>query len=178
MADFFMGQIMMTGFGYAPKYFASCNGGLVGIAQNQALFSLLGITYGGDGIQTFGLPDLRGRSPAGAVVSQNAGWQPTPYFWGQIGGVETVSLTGDQNGPPTHGMTATTEQAGNYYLKGSEVFAAVTSPGALYGNSQPFIPLGGGPTTIAGAGAPHDNVQPFQAINFNIAMTGTYPSRG
>ena len=178
MSDFFMGQIMMTGFGYAQKYFAACDGAMVPIAQNQALFTLLGVTFGGNGIQTFGLPDLRGRTPAGAVQSQNANWQPVPYLWGTIGGTEQVALTPDQNGPHTHAMTATTAAATDPALNGDPRRAQASSGATSYGPpSATPLPLAGGPTSIAGSGAPHTNMQPYQVINFNIAMVGIYPSR-
>ena len=177
MAEYFMGQVMMTGFGYAQKNFAACNGGLLNVSQNAALYSLLGITFGGNGTQTFGLPDLRSRTPVGGFVSQDGSWQPTPYVWGQIGGVESVSLTGNQNGPHTHGMSATTDPGVSAILDGPQLFATNSGTGMLYGTAQPFIPLGGGPTSMAGSGAPHDNMQPYEAINFNIALVGIYPSR-
>jgi len=177
MSNFYMGQIMMTGFGYAQRNFALCNGASLSVSQNQALFSLLGTTYGGDGIQTFALPDLRGRTPAGGFNSVDGAWQPSPYPWGAIGGVETVSLTGDQNGPHTHGLTATTDVAVSPYVDGAQVFAQASGTGQLYGAAQALIPLSANPTSVAGSGAPHPNMQPYQVINFNIALSGIYPSR-
>ncbi|WP_428152140.1 phage tail protein [Brevundimonas sp.] len=179
MSDFFMGQVMMTGFGYAPRNFAQCNGALLSISQNSALFTLLGVTYGGDGVTTFALPDLRGRTPAGGGFnSVDPAWQPPSYAWGQIGGVETVSLTGDQNGPHTHGMTATTAVGTSAFLDGQQVLAQASGSGQLYGAPQALIPLSANPTSVAGNGSPHDNMQPYQVINFNIALYGIYPSRG
>lgn len=177
MSDFYMGQVMMTGFGYAQKYFARCDGATLSVGQNQALFSLLGVAFGGDGVQTFLLPDLRGRSPAGAVVSTDSSWQPPVYPWGVVGGVEQVSLTSNQNGPHTHGLTATTDAGVSTLVDGPYVLAQAASPGLLYGGPQNLVPLGGGPSSIAGGGAPHDNMQPYEVINFNIALSGIYPSR-
>lgn len=176
MAEFYMGQIMMTGFGYAPKFFARCDGGILPISQNAALYSLLGIVYGGDGSTNFKLPDLRGRAPVGGgFPSLDPSWTAAPYVQGQIGGVEQVQLTADQNGQHTHLMMATTGAGGTAIPTGTEVFAATET--ALYGPPDNLIPLGGGPTSSAGSGQPHNNMQPFETINFNIALSGIYPSR-
>lgn len=178
MAEFYMGQVMMTGFGYAPKYFAQCNGSMLTVAQNQALFSLLGTYYGGDGKTTFGLPDLRGCTPAGGGFgSVDPSWQPFPYPLGAIGGTQTVSLTPNQNGPHTHLVSATTAAGTESYVSGAQLLAQTAAPASIYGAAQALTPLGGGPTSAVGGGQPHDNMQPYQAINFNIAMVGIYPSR-
>ena len=178
MADFFMGQVMMTGFGFAPKYFAACNGATLSISQNAALYSLLGIVYGGDGVNSFMLPDLRGRTPVGGgFSSQNNSWQPPALALGAIGGVETVSLTSDQNPPHSHGVMATSAMGADPYAGGNQVLAQASSPGLLYGAAQNLTPLGGGPSSTAGSGAQHENMQPFSVINFNIALNGIYPSR-
>jgi microcystin-dependent protein len=178
MSDYFMGQIMMTGFPFAPRSFAQCNGALLAISQNSALYSLLGTVYGGDGRTTFGLPDLRGRTPiGGGFSSADASWQPPTAPLGAIGGVETVALTPDQNGPHTHGFTATQEEAISGYLEGNQTLAQATNGATIYGAPTNLVPLSGGPSSIAGAGAPHANMQPFSVINFNIALSGYYPSR-
>lgn len=92
MSEFFIGQVMLTGFAFAPKYFAQCNGQLLPVNQNQALFSLLGPRFGGDGRTTFALPDLRGRTPIGYAPSVDANWQPPVTPIGQAGGAEAVTL--------------------------------------------------------------------------------------
>ena len=92
MSEFFLGQVMMTGFNFAPKYWAQCNGQLLPIAQNQALFSLLGTQFGGDGINTFALPDLRSRTPTGYGSSVDSSWQPPAVQMGQAAGSENVTL--------------------------------------------------------------------------------------
>ena len=179
MAEYFMGQIMMTGFGFAPKGFAQCSGGTLPISQNAALYSLLGITYGGDGTATFRLPDLRGRTPlGGGFPSQDARWQPPLTTLGSIGGTEQVTLTADQNAAHTHFVVATSDAGVGTRVDGPYVFAQTPSGQPLYGEPASLLPLSGGPSSTAGAGAPHDNMQPFQTINFNIALTGIYPSRG
>jgi microcystin-dependent protein len=102
MSEPFVGEIRMFGFGFAPQGWAPCNAQLVPISQNQALFSLLGTTYGGDGVTTFALPDLRSRVPAG----QGQGPGLSPYAEGQAGGAETVTLAAAQmpGHPPGHGQ--------------------------------------------------------------------------
>ncbi|MGA1799988.1 tail fiber protein [Sphingomonas sp. 4RDLI-65] len=177
MSEFFMGQVMMTGFGFAQKYFARCDGAIMAVQQNQALFSLLGATFGGDGRQTFALPDLRGRSPAGAGPSADPGWQPSVYPWGAPGGVEQVSLTMAENGPHTHAMTATTDPGIGTFVDGPYVLAQASIPALTYAAPDTLVPLGGGPSTIAGGGQPHGNMQPYAVINFAIALSGVFPSR-
>jgi microcystin-dependent protein len=178
MADYFMGQVMMTAFPFAQRNFAACNGALLPITQNSALFSLLGVTYGGDGVRTFMLPDLRGRTPIGGGFSSfDPAWQPPAAPLGVIGGTETVSLTPDQNGAHTHGLTATQEIATSAYVDGNMVLAQASPGATIYGDPASLIPLGGGPCSTAGAGTPHTNMQPYSVINFNIAMYGAFPSR-
>jgi len=179
MSDYFMGQIVMSGFPFAPRGFAQCNGSLLAMAQYSALFALLGTVYGGDGRTTFGLPDLRGRTPVGGgFPSLDASWQPPSTPLGAIGGTETVTLTPDQNGPHTHAFTATQEDATASYLEGNQLLAQTTGGVTLYGAPTNLVPLGMGPSSTAGNSAPHPNMQPFSVINFNIALTGYFPSRG
>ena len=91
MSEFFIGQIMMAGFSFAPKYFAQCNGQLLPINQNQALFSLLGTQYGGNGTTNFALPDLRSRTPVGFASSVDPGWQPPSVQIGQAAEIGRAS---------------------------------------------------------------------------------------
>jgi len=176
MSEFFVGQIMLAGFNFAPRYFAQCDGQLLPINQNQALFSLIGTRFGGNGVSTFALPDMRGRTPVGAGTSADPAWQPSPYAVGESGGVEGVSL---QNATmPTHGHT----------MLGTSAAGAGHNPtGALYGNSSSenlYGPSSGPQVTLAqqslgltGSGAPHENMQPYRVINFAIALSGIFPSR-
>lgn len=172
-----MGQIMMTGFGYAQRGFAGCDGGILAVNQNQALYSLLGNVYGGNGSTTFKLPDLRGRMAVGAFPSADAAWQPQPYSLGAIGGVERVVLTPDQNAQHTHTVTATTVPGSTSYLDGDQLLAQTDSTATIYGPPTELVPLGGGPTSAVGSSAPHDNMQPFVTIGYVIALAGVYPSR-
>ncbi|TXC72645.1 phage tail protein [Sphingomonas ginsenosidivorax] len=178
MSDYFMGQIMMTGFPFAQRGFAQCNGALLAIRQNSALFSLLGIAYGGDGQATFALPDLRSRTPTGGGFSSaDGGWQPPTMPLGAIGGVETVTLMPDQIPRHSHGLAATSDQATTSFLEGNELLAQTTNGATLYGAPSNLVPLGGGPSSMTGSGAPHPNMQPYSVINFNIALSGIFPSR-
>ncbi|MEO7065998.1 MAG: tail fiber protein [Rhodanobacter sp.] len=173
MSDYFIGQIMLTGFNFAPRNFALCNGQLMPIAQNQALFALLGVQYGGDGVRTFALPDLRGRVPlnSGAATGAN-------YSAGDAGGVPSVTLNNANLPIHNHGMLGT-----------STAGAAKTPTGALYGNTSGtealYAPSSGAQVVLAqqnlgavGGNQPHNNMQPYEVVSFAIALTGIFPSRG
>jgi microcystin-dependent protein len=175
MAEFYVGQIMMSGFAFAPRYFALCNGQILGIAQNQALFSLLGTYYGGNGTTTFALPNLQGRAPVSAGSSADPGWQPSPYTIGEFGGVESVTLSSQQMPAHTHQGNGTTSDGtvrnptGALFAKNSAPLYAQT-PGAQ-------VPLSPQTVTLSGGGQAHSNMQPYSVINFCIALSGVYPSR-
>lgn len=181
MSDYYMGQVMMTGFPFAQKNFAQCNGQLMAIAQNQALFSLLGVIYGGDGIRTFALPDLRSRTPSGAGQSADPNWQPPQYAMGQIAGTETVTLLVPELPAHIHSVTVTaapgTAAAPSLRQPGMTLAACTPDTFFQYGPAGQPMPLGGAPLTPTGGNQPHPNIQPYQAINFNIAMYGIFPSR-
>ena len=180
MSEFFIGQIMMAGFSFAPKLFGQCNGQLLPIAQNQALFSLLGTQYGGDGRTTFALPDLRGRTPVGHESSLDPGWQPPVVRIGQVAGVENVTLLQTNLPGHTHAMNASTSPGDNR-IPATRVFATSTNSAtaanlyapsngsAVVMNAQSVAPVGGN--------QPHPNLQPYSTINFCIALQGTFPSR-
>ncbi len=173
MSEPYLGQIQAFGFSFAPRGWATCDGQLLPIAQNSALFSLLGTTYGGDGRTTFALPDLRGR------VSVHVGTGPglSPYSWGQQAGTENVTLTSAQmaGGFPAVAVSAgsgdTDNPAGKFLAKpidgsGSAIAAYNGSGGGgnLAGVSQ-------------GGGQGHTNIQPYLAIYWCIALQGIFPSR-
>lgn len=181
MSEFYLGQIMLTGFGYAQRGFALCNGQLMGIAQNQALFSLLGVTYGGNGSQTFALPDLRGRTPVGQGTSVQGG----TFQMGTPAGTEQVTLTLDQLPRHNHGFAATT-RAGAVAAPTTPAGTWATATVASGGTENIYAPPTAGTdvtllaasVTQTGNSLPHNNMQPFRVINFNIALTGVFPSRG
>lgn len=170
MAEPYLGEIKLFPFPFAPKGWALCQGQILPIAQNQALFSLLGVTYGGNGTTTFGLPDLRGRVP---MHSGNS--QAVPL--GQMAGVENVTLT--QANLPTHTHTiSATDMAGTTLLFTDGVVASSNQSAInLYGPAEDMLTLS--PANIANSGGsqPHANSQPSLVMNFCIATSGLYPSR-
>jgi microcystin-dependent protein len=174
MSEPFMGQIMCTGFGFAPRYWARCDGAKLSISQNQALFTLVGTYFGGDGSTNFALPDLRGRTPVGGGFPSRSGPSLPPYILGQVGGTETVTLSLGQTPQHTHMVKSVSAAAATDQPVGG-VFADTTL--AAYGPAANLVPLGAGPTTPVGSGAPHENMQPFLVVNMSIALYGTYPSR-
>jgi microcystin-dependent protein len=153
----------MFGGNFAPVGWALCNGALMSIAENTALFSLIGTTYGGDGQSTFGLPDLRGRLPV---------HQGNSFVLGQLAGTETVTLTTNQMPAHTHQVVARTA-------------ATAGSPsGAVYGGNTdsiytatPSAPMNAAMIGIGGGSQPHNNMMPYLVVNFIIALEGIYPSR-
>lgn len=175
MSEFFIGQVMMAGFNFAPRFWALCNGQLLPINQNQALFSLLGTQYGGNGTTNFALPDLRSRSPLGYASSVDPGWQPPAVQIGQASGVESVTLFSSNLPGHVHSAFGSTGN-GSTRNPGNAVYAntSVNLHGPSSGQAVPLHP-----TTIAPAGGnqPHSNMQPYSAINFCIALSGIFPSR-
>lgn len=183
MAEYYIAQIMMTGFAYPQKGFAQCNGQTMAIQQNQALFALLGIQYGGNGSTNFNLPDLRGRAPVGAgFASADPSWQPTPYVMGTVAGSENVTLLSSQMPTHMHVLTANTN-AGAVATPANAVFAQAAVQGAqpepIYAPNSPgnLVPLATTTVGQAGGSQPHSNLQPSSVINFNIALSGIWPSR-
>lgn len=194
MANGYVGQIRTFGFDFAPKGMASCNGALMAITQNTALFSLIGTYYGGDGQRTFALPDLRSRVPLG--YGQGNGL--APYAIGQLGGAETVTLLSQQMPSHGHGFTPTgalsavqtkaTDQApdaGSHLARSVDGVAGSSSLPQVYvpaGTAGTSVALGGlnlaaGTTAVAGGGQSHPNLQPYLAINYSIVLFGIFPSR-
>lgn len=172
MADPFVAEIRVFPFNFAPVGWAFCNGQLLPIAQNTALFSLLGTNYGGNGVSTFGLPNLQARAPRG--TGQGPGL--ADVFVGESGGSATVTLLPSEVPLHAHGVTRSTGEATEHDPSGA-VFAVPTTPGL-----GAFAPAGGGsvmgaPTAIAGGSQPHNNLQPYLVLNFCIAMQGVFPPR-
>jgi microcystin-dependent protein len=166
VAEPFLGSIILFAGNFAPRGWAFCNGQILVISQNTALFSLLGTTYGGDGQTTFALPDLRGRVPN--HFGQGPGL--SNYDLGQVGGVETVTLTSAQFPAHTHAQPATNgEQTTN------RPNAALPARGGVYANESDGSALH--PTSSVGGGQPHDNLSPYLTLNYIIALEGIYPSR-
>lgn len=173
MANPYVGEIKVFAGNFAPQGWAFCNGQLVAISQNTALFSLLGTTYGGDGQQTFGLPDLRGR----ALIHQGQGNGLSPYAMGQMGGVEAVTLITQQLPGHTHAMLGSSAAATSPYPNNGVGMGATATGEPIYAPGPGATPLSPQAVTSAGGGLPHDNRQPYLAISYIIALFGIFPTR-
>jgi microcystin-dependent protein len=164
--DPFVAEIRIFPFNFAPKGWAWCDGQLLPLSQNTALFSLLGTTYGGNGQTTFALPDLRGRAP----LSPGQGPGLASYSLGEVGGVESVTLLSTQMPAHTHAQPAANGQQTTNRPNG-----AVPARGGVYADSGDGAALD--PTSSAGGSQPHENRSPYLALNYIIALEGIYPSR-
>lgn len=176
ISDPTIGEISMFAGNFAPRQWAFCDGQLLAINSNQALFSILGTTYGGDGRTTFGLPDLRGRLPLHVGTGPGL---PT-YRLGQKGGHASVTLT--ENQLPQHSHTATLHGETAAGDKGSplgNMLAGTTSKPYAAPNAKDNIAMGPESVTVsaAGGGQPFDSMNPYLGVNFIIALTGQFPSR-
>ena len=173
MAEPFIGQIIQTGFNFAPRGYATCDGQLLSIAQNTALFSLLGTTFGGDGRVTFGLPDLRGRVP----VHQGQGPGLTNRTMGEASGEENHTLISTEM--PMHNHLFMTSNVSGGLAKPNGSFLAATSDTntVFYRPTSDGSKLNPQAIGLAGGSQPHQNMQPYLVISFSIAMEGIFPSR-
>ena len=169
MSEPYVGQIILFAGNFAIANYALCDGSLLSISNNEVLFNLIGTTYGGDGQNTFALPDLRGRVP----VHQGSNGSST-YVIGQAGGVENVTLTAGQT--PTHShpvgcasATGSLNTAAGAYFAGSatEIYA---TPGGNYVSMASQV-------SLAGGSQPHSNLQPYVAMTYLISLYGIYPSQ-
>ena len=170
MSEPFLGEIRAVGFNFAPVGWAMCNGQLLSIAQNTALFSLLGTTYGGNGTTTFALPDLRGR----VGIHQGQGPGLSPYVIGQVAGTETVTLIAQQMPQHNHVVNAS-GAAGTATRPTTAVLAKTTAP--AYAPASDGTVMAANMIGTAGGNQPHSNIQPYLAVNFIIALEGIFPSR-
>lgn len=170
MASPFLGNIKMFGGNFAPRGYAFCAGQLMSIAQNDALFSLIGTTYGGDGQVTFALPDLRGR----AAIHRGLGPGGETYVMGQSLGTERVTLTASQIPAHTHVLGANSGPGSGVGPAGA-VWARSTAT-QNYGTAL-TAPMNPAMIGNAGGNQPHSNLSPYIAISFIIALEGVYPSR-
>jgi microcystin-dependent protein len=173
MADPFVAEIRIYPFNFAPRGWAFCNGQLLPISQNTALFSLLGTTYGGDGKTIFALPDLQERTP------MHPGQGPGLSLHDLSGGSAAVTLTPEQMPQHTHTLTASQADALSQTPL-NELYATGTGIGAyaVPGNQTTLTTLSPEAVTVAGAGLPHNNMMPFLTLNFCIALQGVFPPRG
>ena len=163
MAEPFLSELRIMSFNFAPKGWALCNGQLLPINQNQALFSLLGTTYGGDGRVNFALPDLRGRTP----IHVGGG-----HTLGERGGEQAHTLTMSELPAHTHVLNASSSDA-NTSLPGNDLFANAAN---AYGPAASLTTLNSATNTNVGGSQGHDNMQPFLTLTFCIALQGIFPS--
>jgi microcystin-dependent protein len=175
MADQFVGEIRMFCGNFAPTGWAFCNGQLLPISQNTALFSLLGTFYGGDGRSSFALPNLQGAFPLHAGASAGPGL--TQRSTGQTGGAETVALTAAQM--PAHGHVVDAVAGASTGTPDATASLAPTSNGSALYRASDGVWLNTAPGDIGatGGGAAHQNLPPYLALNFIIALQGIFPAR-
>lgn len=173
MSEPYLGQIMLVGFNFAPRGWALCDGQILPINQNQALYSLIGTTYGGDGRTTFALPDLRSRVP----LHQGSGPGLDSYTLGEKTGVETVTLTTAQLPSHTHTAYCYSDSA-DAITPVQKVWASEQSQAfPVYSDQTPDQTMNGNSLTHSGGSLPHTNLQPYIAVYFCIAMQGIFPPR-
>ena len=170
MSEPFIAEIKIFAGNFAPRGYAFCNGALLPIAQNTALFSLVGTTYGGDGRTTFGLPNLQERLP----MHPGNGPGLSNRRLGENGGNDTVALTGTQIPPHVHGV-----QAANAAPTTSSPTGAFPANAPVFegGDTGGLVPMSGDAMASAGGGGAHNNQQPFLNLAFIIALQGIFPSR-
>lgn len=178
MSDQFVAEIRIFPFNFAPKGWALCNGQLLPISQNTALFSLLGTTYGGDGKSTFALPDMQGNTP----MQQGQGPGLSLRDLGELGGEQSVTLL--QTEMPSHshgamadgpGNTPLATPVGNAWSSGLKGSASLYTPSGTQNNDVAMNPVTA--LSIAGGNLPHNNMMPFLTLNFCIALQGIFPPR-
>ena len=171
MSEPFIGEIRANGFNFAPRGWAFCDGQLLPIAQNTALFSLLGTTYGGDGRTTFGLPDLQGR----AALHMGQGPGLSNRSLGQKSGAETNTLNVNQLASHNHSFSPPSgSTSGNTDVATNNVFSQAEEDNYLNSTNTA---MAADTTESAGASNAANNMQPYQAVNFCIALVGVFPSR-
>jgi microcystin-dependent protein len=175
MSEPFIGQIIAVGFNFAPVGWALCNGQTLDISSNAALYALIGTTYGGNGVNNFNLPNLTGR----VAINQGQGPGLSNYVLGQAAGNETVTLSSGQMPGHTHVVLGTSAAATSANPSNSSLLGSTASGVEVY--AAPGNPVALAPTSIGpfpGGSQPHENRQPFQVINYIIALVGIYPSQG
>jgi microcystin-dependent protein len=168
MAQPYVGEIRMFAGNFAPAGWHFCNGALLPISENEALFQLIGTNYGGDGQSTFAVPDLRGRIPIHTGSNQNT------FTLAETGGVEQVTLTTSQIPAHSHPVLASAN-VGNSNLPTNAV-TGVSNSVLIYISDQPNISLNAAAVTSTGGSQPHDNMQPFLCVSFIISLFGIFPS--
>ena len=179
MSNPFVGEIRIFGGSFAPSGWAFCDGTIMAIAENDTLFNLIGTTYGGDGQQTFALPDLRGRLP----VHQGTLTGGQTYILGEKAGVENVTLTTNQIPIHTHPFNgdanaASTGNPNNAYFATAAPKKYYTVPNSSQNPDPPtFVNFNNNMLPVQGGSQPHSNIQPFLGVNFIISLFGIFPSQ-
>jgi len=170
MSEPFVGELRLVGFNFAPVDWMQCQGQLIAISENSTLYNLIGTTYGGDGQQTFQLPDLRSRIPV-HMGSLSGG---STYVLGQTGGVETVTISLNQI--PSHNHSAAV--AANAQSASASPLNSIPCQGVqVYATEAPVEAMAASSVSNVGSSLPHTNLQPFLALNWIISMYGIYPSQ-
>ncbi len=164
----YVGQIIMFAGNFAPVDWAFCDGTLLPISEYETLYNLIGTTYGGDGVNTFALPDLRGRVPI------HMGTGPSTYTLAQTGGQETVTLTIDQLAQHSHALNASTDPAGSIGTPADALATSTTID--LYGDGGGGLDAVMSPLRTVGGNHAHDNMAPYLSVNFIISLFGVFPS--
>lgn len=173
MAEPFLAEIRIFAGNFAPRGWAFCNGQLLPISQNTALFSLIGTTYGGDGRSTTALPNLQGRAP----MHPGRGPGLTQRRLGERGGVETVTLTEAQMTNHSHNVMASSSPGEDFSPVDANLARSVS--GQIYSSTPTNpVPMAGQAIGYSGGSQPHNNMQPYLTLNYIIALVGLYPSRG
>jgi microcystin-dependent protein len=173
MTEPFLGQICIYGFNFAPRGWALCNGQILPIAQNTALFSLLGTTYGGNGQTTFALPNLQGRWPT--HQGQQSGL--SAYVIGQTGGTESATLNVNNLAPHIHQLKAIDDDSNKGIPTGNTWSNAPNAQTNLYNNGTPAALMNPNIVQPTGGGQPFPILQPYLTLNYCIALQGIFPSR-
>ena len=171
MSSPFVGEVRLVGFTFAPVDWNLCDGSILAISANPTLYNLIGTIYGGNGQTTFGLPDLRGRVP----VHQGTLAGGSNYPLGQMGGVESVTLSLNQIPKHNHQFQCNSSSQGATAAPNN---ATVGGGPEVYRSSTPAAAMNQGAISFSGSGLPHENRQPFLAMNWVIALAGVYPSQG
>ena len=173
MSEPFIAEIRIFAGNFAPRNWAFCDGQLLPIAQNTALFSLIGTIYGGDGRTTTALPNLKDRAP----MHSGSGPGLTPRSQGQHGGNSAQTLTEAEMAPHTHSMPGSTDPGNKGEISSSSRYAVSPLGDEQYATTSLPKAMAAGAIQQTGSGQAHNNMPPYLALNFIIALTGTYPSR-
>jgi microcystin-dependent protein len=176
MSDPYVGEIRLLGFARVPSGWLPCNGSLQPISQYDVLFTLIGTTYGGDGVNTFGLPNLSSRVP----IHYGSGPGLSPHVLGEIGGSESVTLLSTQIPQHDHPMVATTGAANSEQITQKVEFGTVAGDTMYASDVTGATSVTTAPTStsLAGSNVGHDNLMPTLTVQFCIAYNGIFPSRG